>query len=111
AVNIGARFAGSGGAEIGKAAGVAPLGADTLRRLGEFLCRQRKGGSGALGCTRASAQRIRALADGGQRRSGGFGAACDTMRCPLQLADGAAEFELQKFKYFADGIPIRRGGG
>ena len=116
AVDIGAGFAGGVAGLVGELAGVAHLGADALRRLGEFVGGVRKGRRGALRRAGAAGQGVGALADGGKRRGGRLGAAGDRIGRALELADHRAEFEFQQFEdglgriaLGADGLGRGRG--
>ena len=116
AVDIGAGFAGGVAGLVGELAGVAHLGADPLRRLGELVGGMRKGRRGALCGAGAARQGIGALADGGKRRGGRLGAAGDRIGRALELADHRAKFEFQQFKdcpgriaLGADGLSRGRG--
>ena len=98
-------------ASIGELAGVAHLGADSLRRMGELVGGLRERGRGVLGGAGAPGQGVGALADGGERRRRRLGAAGDRIGRALELPDHRAEFEFEQFEDFAGGIAGRVAGG
>ena len=95
-----AGFAGGVAGLVGELAGVAHLGADALRRMGELVGGLREGGRGGLRGAGAPGQGVGALADGGKRRRGRLGAAGDRIGRALELADHGAQFEFQQFEDF-----------
>ena len=101
AVHIGAGFAGGFAGLVGELAGVADLGADALRRLGELVGGMRKGRRRALRGGGPAGQGVGAPADGGKRRRGRLGAAGDRIGRALELADHRAKFEFQQLQDFA----------
>ena len=110
AIDIGAGFAGGVAGLVGELAGVAHLGADALRRLGELVGGLRKGRRRALRGAGAAGQGVGALADGGKRRGGRLGAAGDRIGRALELADHRAEFEFQQFEDFLGRIAFGGDG-
>ena len=68
----------------------------------------RERGCGGLRGAGAVRQGIGALTDGGKRRRGGLGAAGDRTGRALELANHAAEFELQELKDFLGRIAFGR---
>ncbi len=106
AIHIGAGFARGFAGLVGELAGVADLGADPLRRMRELVGGVRKGRRRALRVRSPAGQRIGALADGGKRGRGRFGAAGDRIGRALELADHPAKFEFQQFKDRLGGIAL-----
>ena len=109
-IDIGAGFARGGAGLVGEFAGVAHLGADAFGRMGELLGGLREHGRGALRRTGAPGQRVGALANGGERRGGGLGAAGDRIGRAFELADHRAEFEFEQFEDFPGGIVLGTAG-
>ncbi len=107
-IDIGAGFARGGAGLIGELAGVAYLGTDALRRMGEFFRGLRERGRGILRGAGAPGQRVGALADGCERRCGCLGATGDRIGCALELPDHRAEFKFEQFEDFPGGIAVRR---
>jgi len=95
---------------IGELAGVAHLGPDALRRMGEFVRGLRKSGRGALRGVGASGQRVGALSNGGERRRRRLGVAGDRIGRAFELPDHRAEFEFEQFENFLGGIAVRSIG-
>ena len=98
AVHIGAGFAGGVAGLVGELAGVAHLGADPLRRLGELVGGMRKGRRRALRGGGPAGQGVGTPADGGKRRRGRLGAARDRIGRAFELADHRAKFEFQQLQ-------------
>ena len=110
AIHIGAGFARGVAGLVGELAGVADLGADPLRRLGELVGGMRKGRRRALRGGGPAGQGIGAPADGGKRRRGRLGAAGDRIGRALELADHRAKFEFQQLKDLPGGIALGGDG-
>ena len=107
AIDIGAGFTGGGGGLIGEPAGVAHLGSDALRRMGDLFGDLRENGCGGLRGAGASGEGVGALANRGESRSRGLGAAGDRIGRAFQLPDHRAQFEFEQFEDFRGGIAVR----
>ena len=75
AIDVGAGFARSSAGLVGELAGVAHLGADALRRMGELVGGLREGRRRGLRGAGAAGQGVGSLADGGKRCGGRLRAA------------------------------------
>jgi len=110
ATDIEARLLGCGAGLVGELAGVAHLGPDALRGMGEVIRSLRKGGRGALRGAGVFGQRVGALANGGERRRRRLGAISDRMGRAFELPDHGAQFEFEQFEDFLGGIAVRDAG-
>src|SRR6266436_3518767 len=110
ATDIEAGLLGGGAGLVGELAGVAHLGPDALRGMGEVVRGLRKGGRGALRGAGMSGQRVGALSNGGERRRRRLCAIGDRMGRAFELPDHGAELELEQFEDFPGGIAIRNAG-
>ena len=89
---------GGGARLVRELAGVADLRSDAFGGIGELAGGLREGGRGALGFVRAQAERVGALADGGQGGGRGLRAAGNGIRRALQLPNHAAKFDFKQFE-------------
>ena len=106
AIDVDAGLAGGVAGLVGELAGVVHLRADALRRMGELVGGLRKGRRRGLRGAGAFCQGIGALADGGKGGRGGLGTAGNRSGGTFELADHAAEFELQQFKDFLRRVAV-----
>ena len=72
--------------------------------MGELVGSLREHGRGALCRAGATGQHVCALANGGKRRRGRFGAARHRVGCAFELPDDRAELDLEQFEDFLGGI-------